>query len=77
MMVAIVGARASHPRPAPALVSGDSPLVASSGVVLLDACVVHQFIFRQLAVCLVEPQLLLLDAALVRSTIAANSSVLI
>lgn len=76
-MVAIVGARANHSRPAPALVSGDSPLVASSGVVLLDTCVVHQFIFRQLAVSLVEPQLLLLDAALVRSTIAANSSVLI
>jgi len=76
MMIAIVGARANCSRSAPALISGDSPLVACRGVVLLDACVDHHFIFRHLAVCFIDSQLLV-DAALVRSTIAAGSSVLI
>jgi len=76
MVVAIVGARANCSRSAPALISGDSPLVICRRVVLLDACVDHHFIFRHLAVCLIDSQLLM-DAALVRSTIAAGSSVLV
>lgn len=76
MVVAIVGARANCSRSAPALISGDSPLVICRRVVLLDACVDHHFIFRHLAVCLIDSQLLM-DAALVRSIIATGSSVLV
>lgn len=75
-MIAIVGARANCSRSAPALISGDSPLVTCWRVVLLDACVDHHFIFGHLAVCLIDSQLLM-DAALVWSTIATGSSVLV
>jgi len=76
MVIAIVGARANCSRSAPALISGDSPLVTCSWVVLLHSSVDHHFIFRHLAVCLIDSQLLM-DAALVRSTVAAGSSVLV
>ena len=77
MMIAVVSARANCSRSAPALISGDSPLVTCRGVVLLDACVDHHFIFSHLAVRLIDSQLLLMDAALVWSTIAAGSSMLV
>jgi len=76
MVVAVIGAGANCSRSTPALIPGDSPLVTCSRVVLLDACMDHHFIFRHLAVCLVDSQLLM-DAALVRSTIATSSSVLV
>jgi len=77
MMIAIVSARGNCPGSAPALISGDSPRVTCRGVVLLDACMDHHFIFGHLAVCLIDSQLLLMDAALVWSIIATGSSVLV
>ena len=77
MVVAVVSPRADSSRSTPTLISGDPSLIIYSWVVLLYACMDHHFIFSHLTVCLIDSQLLLMDAAMVRSTVASSSSVFI